>query len=189
MPAGVHTGKSVTEPLRSQIIVALANGESPRSIARRCGLGTMTVKAVRDAEWNEVSARKPILAAQAERNALLAADQIGEALAKRKYPIGSLPVVYGVSIDKAINLRADPTASIQQHLHLHLSQNNVTDNFNSLLARLEDKCAGSPSTDVVIDVPNPCIDSSAAEQKQQGPTPARATLVRPKARRKAKKAT
>jgi len=182
MPAGVHTGKSVIEPKRSQIIIALANGESPNSIAKRSGIGHLTVEAIRDAEWSEVAARKPILAALAERNALLAADQIGDALAKRKYPIGSLPVVFGVSIDKAINLRADPTAGIQQHLHLHLSQNNVTDNFNSLLARLEDKCASPRSTDVVIDVPNPCIDSSAAKQKP-------ATLVRSKARRKVKAAT
>jgi hypothetical protein len=146
MPAGVHTGKSVIEPQRSQIIIALASGESPHSIAKRTGLAHLTVEAVRDAEWSEVAARKPILAAMAERNALLAADQIGDALAKRKYPIGSLPVVFGVSIDKAINLRADPAANIQQHLHLHLSQNNVTANFNQLLERLESKASLLPPT-------------------------------------------
>lgn len=180
MPAGVHTGKSVTEPLRSQIIVALANGESPRAIARRTGLGPLTVEAVRDAEWDKVEQRKPILAALAERNALLAADQIGDALAKRKYPIGSLPVVFGVSVDKAINLRADPTAGIQQHLHLHLSQNNVTANFNSLLERLEDKCAHP--TEVVIDTTHASEDIPARAKKE-------ATIVRSKPGRKAKGAT
>jgi hypothetical protein len=180
MPNGVHTGKSVTEPQRSQVILALASGESPHSIAKRSGLSPMIVQAVRDAEWDEISARKPILAAMAERNALLAADQIGDALAKRKYPIGSLPVVFGVSVDKAINLRADPTASIQQHLHLHLSQNNVTANFNQLLQRLEDKCASSQPTEVVITAQDASDNSHARAEKE-------ATLVRAKARRKAGK--
>jgi hypothetical protein len=157
-------------------------------------MGIHTVEAVRDAEWHEIAARKPLLAAMAERNALLAAQQMGDALAKRKYPIGSLPVVFGVSVDKAINLRADPTASIQQHLHLHLSQNNVTANFNSLLERLEDKTRLLPTTthpdcpEVIIDatesVHNDATDDRCLESN------ARAEKVEPKSpdRRKAKRA-
>jgi hypothetical protein len=190
MPAGVHTGKSVTEPLRSQIIIALASGESLAAIAKRSRLGYTTVLAVRNAEWRRVEERKPILAAMAERNALLAADQIGDALAKRKYPIGSLPVVYGVSVDKALALRADPASSVQQHLHLHLQANNVTDQFNSLLARLEDKAQVLP---VIESISEPCIDCDARALKEQAPEPDQATLVRPlvrpRKRRKTKRAT
>lgn len=52
--------------------------------------------AVAEQEWQHVEARKERLAAQAERNALMAGEQIAEALQKRKYPPSALvPSLWG----------------------------------------------------------------------------------------------
>jgi hypothetical protein len=75
-----------------------------------------TVTAVAEQEWRQVETRKQRLAAQAERNALLAGEQITEALHQQKYtPIALVPV-YGVSLDKALALRGDSVSTIR-HLH------------------------------------------------------------------------
>jgi DNA-binding NarL/FixJ family response regulator len=69
---------------------ALANGDSKRAIARALRVSNNTVTAVAEQEWQQVEARKERLAAQAERNALMAGEQIAEALQKRKYPPSAL---------------------------------------------------------------------------------------------------
>ena len=63
---------------------ALADGNSIRAIARALRVSNNTVVAIREQEWQQVAARKAILANQAERNALMAGEQIAEALEQRK---------------------------------------------------------------------------------------------------------
>jgi hypothetical protein len=101
---------------RQAIITGLANGESKRGIARRLSVSPNSVTAVADQEWSQVAARKQRLAAQAERNALVAGEQITEALHQRKYTPTALVPVYGVSLDKALALRSDDISTIH-HLH------------------------------------------------------------------------
>lgn len=66
-----------------------------------------------------MEARKQRLAAQAERNALLAGEQIAEALAQRKYAPSALVPVYGVSLDKALALRGDVGLTIRYQHEWH----------------------------------------------------------------------
>ena len=99
----------------------------------------MTV--IAEQEWQRVEARKAILAAQAERNALMAGEQIAEALQQRKVPIGSLVPVYGVSLDKALLLRGEPSA-IVAHTHTHTHQHQLVFALNSAVERIEKRIKG-----------------------------------------------
>ena len=123
---------------------ALANGDSKRAIARALRVSNNTVTAVAEQEWQQVEARKERLAAQAERNALMAGE-LAEALQKRKYPPSALVPVYGVSVDKALVLRGD--GSIQPNLDLHLQSIDIAGQFNELLATLQSKPLPANSTD------------------------------------------
>lgn len=128
-----HTGALTDGRKRQAIITALANGESKRGIARRLSMSANSVTAIADEEWNKVEARKQRLAAQAELNATLAADQMTEELRKGKIPLNILVPVFGVNVDKAIALRGDPLATIQvnhdhRHMHLHaVSQEEINE--------------------------------------------------------------
>ena len=113
-----HNAKLCPFPTRQEIVNALANGDSVRAIARALHVSNNTVVAVQEQEWQQVAARKGRLAAQAERNALMAGEQIAEALAQRKYPPSALVPVYGVSIDKALALRGDASLTLR-HEHTH----------------------------------------------------------------------
>ena len=154
MPDGVATGAIVQGDERQQVINLFAQGFSAYYISQRLHRDHVTISAVRDSEFAEIQRRKPILAAQAERNALLAGEQIAEALEQRKFPVGSLPVVYGVSIDKVLALR-DPMGGAQQHLHLHLEPNDVVGKFNALLASLEEKARLLPDANDASTHPDP----------------------------------
>ena len=113
-----HNAKLCPFPTRQEIVNALADGNSIRAIARALRVSNNTVVAIREQEWQQVAARKAILANQAEHNALIAGEQIAEALRDRKVPIGSLVPVYGVSIDKALSLRGENLLNIN-HTHTH----------------------------------------------------------------------
>lgn len=188
MPAGVSNGNGIKEPRRTQVVEAIARGQSIRQIAAAHHISPETIIALKSAEFERVETRKSILCAQATQIATAAADQLQDALHQRKVPVGSLPTVFGIAVDKVSVLSADPIANIQQHLHLHLNQNNVTDNFNSLLQRLEDKARLLPPTthpdcpEVIIDASDACAEIHARAEKE-------ATLVRPTPRRKASGAT
>jgi hypothetical protein len=146
MPAGVSNGNGIKEPRRTLAVEAIARGLSLRQIAAALHISPETIIALKSAEFDRIESRKSILCAQAAQIATAAADQLQDALQQRKVPVGSLPTVFGIAVDKVSVLSADPTASIQQHLHLHLSQNNVTANFNQLLERLESKASLLPPT-------------------------------------------
>ena len=65
-----------------------------------------------------MAARKERLAAQAERNALMAGEQIAEALKQRKYSPSAFVPVYGVSTRQSPSLRGDAPLNLR-HDHTH----------------------------------------------------------------------
>jgi hypothetical protein len=130
-----HNAKFLDGRKRQAIITALANGESKRSIVRRLNVSNHTVDAVGEAEWQQVAARKERLAAQAELNATLAAEQITEHLQSGKQPLNILVPVFGVSIDKISALRAGP---IQVNLSDTIEPSrNAWDRLNELAQMIE----------------------------------------------------
>src|SRR6516225_11447469 len=149
-----HNGKLCSLVIRERIVNALANGDSQRAIGRHLQVSPNTVRAVAEEEWRQVDARKARIAAQAERNATRAAELIAEKLEGEDVPLNVLVPVYGVSVDKALALRADPQLRIafnqpHQHIHAHITEAS----FEELLAHL-------PSRD---DPPQlPANDSSGA---------------------------
>jgi hypothetical protein len=145
MPQGVngrpyaHNATRISKNKRQAIVLALANGEGVVATARRLRTSEHIVHAVRDQDWQDLARHKAILMAQAERNALEAGEQISEALQARKFAIGSLPVVYGISIDKVVSLAPPPQDVTSQHLHLHLAPQDIAGTFNSMLANLQQR--------------------------------------------------
>jgi len=147
-----HNAKLIDGRKRQAIIIALANGESKRSIARRLNASQHTVAIISDQEWQQVAARKQRLAPQAERNALLAGEQITEALEQGKYAPSALVPVYGVSLDKALALRGDPSLTIDvkhRHEHSHSIQLQLLEQLKALNAQPREK----PAQATVVKVP------------------------------------
>jgi hypothetical protein len=62
-----HNAKFCSLVIQERIVNALAAGDSQRAIARHLRVSPMTVRAIGDQEWAQVSARKDRIAAQAER--------------------------------------------------------------------------------------------------------------------------
>ena len=104
-----------------------------------------TVVAIRDEEWQQVAARKARIAAQSERNATRAAELIAEKLERENVPLNVLVPVFGVSVDKALALRADPTIQVEhhhQHIHAHINECS----YQELLAKLPKRSEQSTQT-------------------------------------------
>jgi len=124
-----HNGKLCSLAIRQRIVHALANGDSIRSIARAFHVSNHTVAAVRDQEWQQVAARKERIAAQCEKNAEKALDQLSDHLGKKCLPPRELIVIAGVCVDKITALRgSERVADLHQHLHehLHISEEALT---------------------------------------------------------------
>jgi len=117
-----HNGKLCPLAIRQRIVLALANGDSIRSIARAFHVSNNTVAAVRDQEWQQVAARKERIAAQCEQVAEKAFDQLHDRLCeKKRLPARELIVIAGVCVDKIASLRgAEKLPDLHQHLHEHL---------------------------------------------------------------------
>jgi hypothetical protein len=143
--AGNHTARQISPFKRQAIALALSQGFGVVKIARSLKTSEHIVHAVRDQDWHDIARRKEILLAQAEHNALVAGEQIGEALEARKFPPGSLAVVYGISVDKSVALRPTDTPT-SAHLHLHLQPSDIAGTFNSFLHNLQAKARTLPDT-------------------------------------------
>jgi hypothetical protein len=132
-----HNAKLCSLVSRERIVNALAAGDSQRAIARHLRVSPMTVRAIADQEWEQVSARKDRIAAQSEKNATRAAELIAEKLEHQDVPLNVLVPVYGVSVDKALALRGDAQLRIafdqpHQHIHAHITPQS----FEEILAHL-----------------------------------------------------
>jgi hypothetical protein len=125
MPIGVHNGSTLSPLQVEQIVHAFAQGLTILEVAAATRHSHNVVRAIRDREWVEVDKRKRVLAAQAERGALLA----GERLLQRipHLPDNSLLPTYGVFVDKAIALRSDnnPTLHVEHSHTLSLDSDDL----------------------------------------------------------------
>jgi hypothetical protein len=148
MPNGVHTAKRISDAKRQQIVLALSAGEPKYKIAQRVHSNHHLVGLVLEQEWAEIANRKQILAAQAEKLAMRAGEQIAEALDKKTIPIGSLIPVYGVSIDKAIALRSDGLQRIELNINQSNNGPSLFDRINDLARQINEKTAHATVIDV-----------------------------------------
>ena len=114
-----HKAKLCPLVIRERIINALAAGDSKRAIARALRVSNNTVTAVAEQEWQQVETRKGRIAAQAERAATRAFDRINQKLdSDDEIPLNVLVPVAGVSVDKLIALRSEPSLVARiEHVH------------------------------------------------------------------------
>ena len=142
-----HNGKFIDGRKRQAIITALANGESLRSIARRLSTSKNTIAVIARENWTQVDARKQRIVGQAELNATLAAERMTDELESQKHiPLNVLVPVFGVSVDKSVALRANPTIQVEhQHQHIHAHISPAT--YQEILANLPDHDAPASVAD------------------------------------------
>ena len=150
-----HTAKFIDGRKRQAIITALANGESLRSIARRLSTSKNTIAVIARENWTQVDARKQRIVGQAELNATLAAERMTDELESQKHiPLNVLIPVFGVSVDKALALRGNPTIQVDhqhQHIHAHISECS----YEELLAKLPRRNpSGNPTNEMPDALPS-----------------------------------
>jgi hypothetical protein len=134
-----HNAKLLDGRKRQAIVIALSNGESQRSIARRLNVSVNTVAPVLEQEWSQVETRKQRIAAQAERVATKSFDLLNQKLDSDgdKITVNQLVPIAGVSVDKLLALRGDPNLRIaldQPHHHIHAHITEAT--MDEILANL-----------------------------------------------------
>jgi hypothetical protein len=130
-----HNAKLCPLAIRERIVNALAAGDSQAAIARALRVSRNTISAVVEQEWSNVEQRKARIAAQSERNATRAAELIAEKLESENVPLNVLVPVFGVSVDKSLALRGNPTIQVDHtHQHIHAHINEFT--YSELLAKL-----------------------------------------------------
>src|SRR4029450_11259173 len=160
-PKGKYTGERISGAKYRAIVDLAAQGRQIDRIAREAGVTWRTAKAVVERESRQIAVRKQELLDQSLRIARRAANQI-EAKINDKARLSALVPVFGVAVDK-VNLlsAADPLSGVQQHLHLYLQPNDVTSNFNQLLARLEEKARALPPS------PPPALTDQSTDTEQR----------------------
>jgi hypothetical protein len=125
-----HNAKFCPLAIRERIVNALAAGDPHRAIARAFRISNNTVAAVAEQEWRQVESRKARIAAQAERAATKAYERINQKLdSPDDIPLNLLVVAAGVSVDKLLALRGDPSLIARidvEHTHTF----NVFELFN-----------------------------------------------------------
>ncbi len=115
-----YTGQTIarTRPKTYRKVVALlAAGSSHLSISKECRVSEHSVIAISRAEAETITERKQSLAALAARIARGAGESIEDVLAKGTIPVNSLPVVFGVAVDKLVALSDQPATTIRVDIH------------------------------------------------------------------------
>ena len=172
-PKGKYTGERIPG-FKYQLIVEAAGREEPVArIARQVGVDRATATAIIQRECRTIQQRKQELLDQSLRIARRAANQI-EAKINDKARLSELVPVYGVAVDKIAALSQDPLSATQQHLHLHLQQNDVSGKFNAMLHALEEKVRAlhAPPNDpgdgkVSADGPLPASTNESTDTEQR----------------------
>jgi DNA-binding transcriptional MocR family regulator len=134
-----HNAKLCPLLIREGIVNALAAGDSKRAIARALRVSNNTVTAVAEQEWQQVETRKARIAAQAERAATRAFERINDKLdSAQDIPLNILVPVAGVSVDKTLALRGEPTM-VARIDHFH--RGNVFQAYAELTAAIKARVA------------------------------------------------
>lgn len=130
-----YTGERVAKlrPRAYRKAIALLAADVPiNQIIRTCAMTHATVEAIRQNEAISITDRKESLAGLAHRIASGAGEQIEDALAAHKLPVQSLPVVFGVAVDKLMLLSDQPTARIKLDVEVH----DLSRDFQALHAEI-----------------------------------------------------
>lgn len=129
------TGKRIarTRPRTYRKIIALLAAGTPVSeICTACRVSEHSVAAIERANSETIAERKSNLADTMLRIAHSGAEQIEDALAAGKIPVQSLPVVVGISTDKALALSDQPTARIAVDVTVHDLVNDFREVSNEI---------------------------------------------------------
>ncbi len=156
----LYTGRNIarTRPKTYRKIVSLlAAGQSHISISRECKVSDRSVYAIERAESETITERKQSLAALASRIARGAGESIEDELAKGSIPVNSLPVVFGVAVDKLVALSDQPATTIRVDIH---SVPDIYSEFRQAQDAIKQALAHEvPSTVIALPVPDPAQDS------------------------------
>jgi hypothetical protein len=152
-----HNAKLCPLAIRERIVNGLAAGDSQRAIARHLRVSPMTVRAIADQEWAQVSTRKARITAQAERAATKAFDLLNQKLDSDgdKLTANQLVPIAGVSVDKLLALRGEDRSPLV-NLNLNIEPVDLLGAFQKLHEEIQSMPEGTkvtllPSPEVVTD--------------------------------------
>jgi hypothetical protein len=152
---GVHNGSLIQGAKRSQIIELLAQGESANFIAKRLHHSRSTIHAIRDEEWSRVEQRKTRLAAQWERAATSAVDQLNDHLDTSNLPPNILVPIAGVATDKLLALRGEASLYIQhEHFHRSITKQDLLSFALARSKTIQGKVVSAPALTNALPVPS-----------------------------------
>jgi hypothetical protein len=152
-----HNAKLCPLVIRERIVNALAAGDSKFHIAKALRVSRNTVSAVAEQEWFKVEQRKARIAAQAELAATRAFERINNKLdSPDDIPLNILVPVAGVSVDKLLALRGDPSVVARIE---HVPGGNIFEAFqrfhNEAIARLDaERAIAEQSPTAQLALPN-----------------------------------
>jgi len=113
----------------------LAGGNSPHDVTKKTGAHHYTIANLAFQHATTIETRKQILADAALDGANDACAELRSHIGQGKLAPNQLVPIFGVLVDKAIALRADPTIHVEhehKHIHAHISDST----FSDLLAKL-----------------------------------------------------
>ena len=129
-------------------------------IAKLYRVSEHTVRAIREREAVAIAERKQRLMSIFANVAEMSAERMEELAGQAS--LRDAGTTAGIATDKLLALSGDPALSqTQQHLHLHLQTNNVSDKFNALLHALEEKARALPPS------PPPALTDERADTEQR----------------------
>jgi hypothetical protein len=149
-----RTGRKLSPAKTAQILELLCAGLGINQIAKRTHSQWLTVRAVQFANATKVEERKRLLAERSEHAAADALDLLHDKLNREGHSLRTteLVPVYGVLIDKAQMLRADPSIHINvDHRHAHIHANISPMSYQQILDGLPSLKDKEPVEAVVLD--------------------------------------
>lgn len=128
--AGRYTGERLAKHREryDAIVVALGQGESVRSIARRLNASPSSVMKIRENEGESIEALKKETAATLRRFAHIGAERMLESVEAVK--LESLPLAIAIASDKADSLQGEPSVRVRvdhHHHDVHVEANEAID--------------------------------------------------------------
>jgi len=146
-----YNGTQVPPHRAATIIAMLCNGASANEIHKATGAHEYTIRALQFANASKIEEQKKIVADGALEAAQEGLTELRSHLGKGTLSPQQLVPIFGVCIDKAIALRADPTIHIEhshQHLHAHISHSSYQSLLDELRAKHQPKSLPDSNTNV-----------------------------------------
>ena len=135
---GKYTGELINQAKREVILSMLTLGDPLNAISQATGVSRPTIRAIRTAEYPNISHRQSLLGAMWQRVAIEGCEQLSDEVSAGKFKGVALATVAGIATDKSVACRGLPTLHVE---HTHSHQHRHFADFNALLSKLPSRAS------------------------------------------------